>query len=115
MPDVNDLIWVLLRILNRDLLPIPCPLESDPQIPLWTRFNKALTPTAVTYTSVAYTPTVQAKPSNTATVYTTIIRCKEMTNALGQKYNVQTMDQQLYVVAQHMKWHLPEKFKDHIL
>ena len=38
-----------------------------------------------------------------------------MTNALGQLSAVQTFDQQLYAIAQQVKWYLPEMFQNHVL
>ena len=58
---------------------------------------------------------IDAKPSDMATVYTAMHNNKEMTKALGQKYSIQTMDMQLYIVAQKVKWHRPQEFENHIL
>ena len=79
-----------------------------------TGFNKSLGQKQDTYTSVVYAPIIDVKSSDPATVYTTMVRCKGISNAPGQKYSIQTMDQQLYTVAQ-VKWHLPDRFKHHIL
>jgi hypothetical protein len=102
-------------MLCRDVLPAIHTSEHVQRIPLWSGFNKAVNPKTDTYTSVAYVPIIEAKPSDPSTVYSTMVKCQDMTNALGQKYSVQTMDQQLYAVAQHVKWHLPEKFQIHFL
>jgi len=40
-------------------------------------------------------------------------KCKDMTLRLGQANAVQTMDQQLYAVAQQVKWTKPEEFQNH--
>ncbi len=41
--------------------------------------------------------------------------CHDMTSALGQEYSIQTMDQQLYAVAQQVKWAAGDEFADHSL
>ncbi len=38
-----------------------------------------------------------------------------MTTTLGQEYTVQTMDQQLYVIAQQVKWAAPLEFEKHYI
>jgi hypothetical protein len=57
---------------------------------------------------------VDAKPADMATVYTTMSKCKQMTLALGQPCSIQTFDQQLYAVAQQVKWHLSKDFESHV-
>ena len=66
----------------------------------WTGFNHRLHETETTYTAVAYAPVINAKPSDIATVYTTMKKCQSMSAQLGQDYAIQTMDQQLYAIAQ---------------
>jgi hypothetical protein len=39
----------------------------------------------------------------------------EMSTAVGQGCSVQTFDQQLYAIAQQVKWSMPEKFESHVL
>jgi hypothetical protein len=38
-----------------------------------------------------------------------------MTKAMGQKYSVQTFDQQLYSIAKQVAWTMPDTFRNHIL
>ncbi len=49
------------------------------------------------------------------TVYTTMCKSKEVCQQLGQRNSVQTMDQQLYAIAQQVKWHKQEEMEDHVL
>ena len=44
-----------------------------------------------------------------------MMQYKAMTLNLGQKHPIKTMDQQLYSVAQQVKWIMPENFSNHIL
>lgn len=74
------------------------------------RHQKAILSSRVTYPSL-----VDSKPTDMATVYTTMKRCVEMCNTAGQQYSIQTFDQQLYAIAQQVKWSYPTEFKDHIL
>jgi hypothetical protein len=114
---IPELKWVLLRMVSRNVLPLPTIADiSDHQvIPFWSGHNKTLTPKQDGFTAVGYAPIIDAKPSDMATVYTTMNACKKMTEALGQTYSIQTMDQQLYAVAQQVKWHKSEHFSHHIL
>ena len=49
------------------------------------------------------------------TVYTTMKKCVEMCCKAGQQYSVQTFDQQLYAIAQQIKWSRPLEFQNHII
>jgi hypothetical protein len=114
---VRDISWCLLRLVSRGLIPMPADLEtvSTQVIPFWTGFNYLVAEKKESYTAVAYAPIIDAKPADMATVYTTMLRCKEMSKGLGQQYSIQTMDQQLYAVAQQVKWHRADEFSSHIL
>jgi Tfp pilus assembly ATPase PilU len=46
-----------------------------------------------------------------ATVYTAMKKCLDMTNEAGQEHAIQTFDQQLYAIAQQVKWSKPDIFK----
>jgi HJR/Mrr/RecB family endonuclease len=41
-------------------------------------------------------------------------KCVEMCCKAGQQYSVQTFDQQLYAIAQQIKWSRPLEFQNHI-
>ena len=56
----------------------------------------------MTVNFVAYPPIVDAKPTDIATVYTTMKKCVDMCNKAGQTYSIQTFDQQLYAIAQQV-------------
>lgn len=88
---------------------------ADQIIPSWTGFHKSQSHKHPEYTAVSYAPVIEAKPSDMATVFTTMVRCKDMTNALGQTHAIQTFDQQLYAVAQQVKWSMPELFRNHVI
>ena len=112
---VQDLSWCLLRLLPRSILPIAFKSVDSQVIPFWTGYNHKLATKKSTYTAVAYAPIIDAKPADMATVYTTMLKCKEMSGALGQPYAIQTMDQQLYAVAQQVKWTMPDDLDANIL
>jgi hypothetical protein len=42
-------------------------------------------------------------------------KCVEMCCKAGQQYSVQTFDQQLYAIAQQIKWSRPLEFQNHII
>ena len=103
---VPYLAWCLLRLLPRGVLPVPNETITPNQvIPFWSGFNHKPSPKKI----------VDAKPADMATVYTMMLKCKDMCSALGQHHAVQTMDQQLYAVAQQVKWTLPDELGGHII
>lgn len=114
---LRDLSWVLLRQVSRAILPIPEVGEGlqHQSIPFWTGYNAHLAEAADSKTTTAYRPMIDAPPADMSTVYTTMVQCKEMTKQLGQECAVQTMDQQLYAVAQQVKWSRSDEFDAHVL
>ena len=50
-----------------------------------------------------------------STGYTNMKKCVDMTKAMGQKYSVQTFDQQLYSIAKQVAWAMSDTFRNHIL
>ncbi|KAL7288521.1 hypothetical protein TKK_0017265 [Trichogramma kaykai] len=103
----SDLTWVLLRSLSRNTTFIarPSDFSSHQTIPNWTAFNtRCATKIDNNYTAVQYLPAIDAKPSDPSTVYTTLIKGKELAKACGQDYHIHTFDQQLYAVAQAVKF-----------
>ena len=117
MNPVLDLAWCLLRLLHRGVLPMPNVVDITPNqfIPFWSGFNHHLCRKRPSYTSITYAPIIDAKPADMATVYTTMRRCMDMCAALGQRHAVQTMDQQLYAIAQQVKRALPGELGGNVL
>ena len=110
--------WLLLRMIPRGVLPITSPPDKS-VVPLWKGYNaKILIPNSCrlqTKTHRAHLPIIDAKPSDKTTLYTSMVQCKRLTNSLGQKSSLQTMDQQLYAIGQEIKWHLKDEFESHTL
>ena len=114
--DVSDMAWVLLRSLTRDIAELPWFQNDKKQIiPFWTGFHKRLSDRKNIHVVVAYPPIIDAKPADMATVYTTMVKCLEMSKAAGQNNPVQTFDQQLYAIAQQVKWSMPQIFHPHVV
>ena len=114
--NVIDHIWVLSRLLTRDIVELPLEFQATGQtIPFWTGFNCLLSERRPDITVVAYPPIIDAKPNDMATVYTAMKKCLDMTNEAGQEHAIQTFDQQLYAIAQQVKWSKPDIFNRHIL
>ena len=57
-------------------------------------------------TVASHSPIIDSNP-------TEMVNCKATAKVLGQDYSVQTMDQQLYAIAQQVKWACPESFLSH--
>lgn len=115
--EVTDLCWVIVRMVSRDKLPLSDNIEqTGPQcIPFWTGFNASLADRRDSCTIATYAPIIDAKPADLSTLYTTMTKCADMTRQLGQPNAVQTMDLQLYALAQQVKWTKAEEFQNHIL
>lgn len=82
-------------------------------------FGQAITEkhlSTVDFSLVSYAPVVvYSKPSAMSTLYTSMHMCVEMCMTAGQQYLVHTFDQQLYVIAQLIKWPGPNEFQSHII
>lgn len=84
-------------------------------IRFWSGFNSTISDFRPSYAIVAYAPIVDVKPSDMTTVYMTMKKCLEMSASVGQENAIQTFDQQLYAVAQQVKWAMPNTFENHII
>ncbi|CAC5391599.1 unnamed protein product [Mytilus coruscus] len=114
--DDVDQIWVFSRLLSRDVIEFPIEIKVNEQkIPFWTGYNCLLSKKGADVTVVAYPPIIDSKPNDMATVYTAMKKCLDMSNDAGQDYAIQTFDQQLYAIAQQVKWSKPDIFNRHIL
>ncbi|CAG2211852.1 unnamed protein product [Mytilus edulis] len=113
-----DLLWVIRRMICREGSVLPHELSSnctEQFVPFWSGFFSTLADFKPDRTIVAYGPIIDNKPSDMATVFTAMHNCQNLATTLGQKHAIQTMDQQLYAVAQQVKWSLKDKFADHII
>jgi hypothetical protein len=115
--NVFDPIWVLLRLLSRDIIDIPFefPRQNEQMIPFWTGFYSKVTESHTRQTLVTYAPVVDSKPSDMNTVFTTMKKCMDMSKVVGQHNSIQTFDQQLYAVSRQVKWSMPNVFRTHFL
>ena len=110
--------WLLLRMIPRGVLPSTNPTDKI-VVPNWKGYNaKISSPNShwlQTKTHSAHLPIIDAPPSNKRTLYTSMAQCKRLTKSLGQDTSIQTMDQQLYALAQEVKWDCKDEFKSHVL
>ncbi|MES9879249.1 MAG: hypothetical protein ABW185_00005 [Sedimenticola sp.] len=115
--DRIDVPWVMLRMMTRNSLPLEMniALPDVQNIPFWTGFNANLSEKSETATVAAYPPIIEAAPADMSTVYSTMVKCRNMTQHLGQSNCVQTMDQQLYAIAQQVKWSKPQELESNVL
>ena len=67
-----------------------------------------------TETVASYAPVIESEPADMATVYIAMRKSKDTSVMLGQSHAIQTMDQQLYAIAQ-VKWSLPKELNENIL
>ena len=91
---IEDICWVMMRMVSRSAIPASVESRSlyAQEIPFWTGFN-SMQAEKKGSAIVAYGPIIDSTPSDMSTVYTTMIRAKELANELGQKYSIQTFDQ----------------------
>ena len=102
----------MLRCLSRNVFPSNLGITlPDQKIPFWTGFNAMFSDRKDTLTIASYAPVIESEPAGMATVYTTMRKSKTTAVMLGQSYAIQTMDQQLYAIAQKVKWSLPKRIK----
>ena len=59
-------------------------------------------------TKIVYMPLIDMPPAHHSTMFTVLLKAKEICNDLGQEYVVFTCDQQLYRVAVQVKWNNPD-------
>ena len=106
----------MLRCLSRNVFPSHLDIAlPDQKVPFWTGFNAMLSQRKDTVTVASYAPVVESEPADMTTVYTTMRKSKDSAVMLGQSHAIQTMDQQLYAIAQQGKWSLPQELNENIL
>ena len=115
--DSREISWVLLRMASRGFLKFIHDLNqpSNQAIPFWVGFKTMLFEHSNFKTVAVYAPVIESKPADPKTVYTTMVRCKQLTQNIGQENPIQTMDQQLYAVGQQVKWHKNPEFQNTVL
>ena len=62
------------------------------------------------FTPLSFGPLIDAPPSHTDTIVTTLDYCKNYSQSLGMNTVHVTLDMQLYMVAIQVKWSDPEKW-----
>lgn len=88
-------------------------IESQP-ILFWTGFNSVISENKAICSTITYARVVDTKPSDMATIFPTMKRCFDMSRKLRQVNFIQTSDQQLYAIGQHVKWSSSHTFSSHI-
>ncbi len=66
-------------------------------------------------TKVVYLPLIDKPPAASATMMTTMLRAKQISEAASQRYTILTLDQQLYRVALHVQWENAAQFQNFYL
>ena len=81
--------------------------EDTTWVPPWGSYHAALSPDVgknQAVSSVAYNPIIMAPPSDPATIYTTLMRNKEIINSLGYPYAPIVFDMGLLTKALEITW-----------
>ena len=111
----DNLSWVFLRNCTRSIYP-DFNLPSNQQVvPFWAGFNALAVEANSTYVVHAYKPVINSQPTDPETMYRTMKGCRETAVAADQEVSVQIVDQQLYAIAQEIKWDRPVEFAHHVI
>ena len=94
----KDLTWVCSRSISND----------DQKVPSWTAFNQEVTNHSPAQSVVGYMPIIPAPAHEMDTLMTVLLRCKQVTESLGQTVTVVTLDQALFCRARELLWLCPE-------
>lgn len=90
--------------------------DIGPQtVPFWTGYNASRSTQTGSHSKWTYPPIIESKPADANTIYTAMKQCQSTCRQLGQESTVQTTDQQLYVIAQQVKWACTSEFKNHVV
>ena len=84
--------------------------SNDPR-PTWTSYNETHSESKPEVTTVGYMPIIQAPAHEKDTLNTVVRRVSGVTQALGQRYVVLTIDQALFPQLMELKWTVPD-YKD---
>ena len=86
--NVSDPIWVLLRLLSRDIVDIPFefPRQNERMIQFWTGFYSKVTESHTRQTLMTYASVVDSKPSDMNTVFTTMKKCMDMSKVIQYRH-----------------------------
>ena len=84
----KDVMWVFLRMVHHNRLPVHPQMDSNQVIPFWYGYNHCISERTDTYTAVPYAPIVDNKPADMSTVYTVMKQSLDMCKFLGQPFAV---------------------------
>ena len=82
---------------------------DDQHVPAWTGFNQIMSAGSKPLTTVAVMPILPAPAHEMDTIMTVLLRCKQISNKLGQPSTVVTFDEALYCKAKELVWSQPEQ------
>ena len=80
-------------------------------LPPWGPFHVMLIKGSIPLSVIAYTPILMAQPTDYNTIYTTLLRNKEIANSLGYKHLPIFFDMGLLTKALEITWAQPEVLK----
>ncbi|KAJ8684779.1 hypothetical protein QAD02_020572 [Eretmocerus hayati] len=108
----KDALWVVSRGFSRgNFLTNEVKIQI---IPSWKPFQALFCEKNNAFTVVSFMPTIDAQPSDMATVYITLKKGHQTALACGQKHHIHTMDQQLYTISQIVKFAFPSEFPGYV-
>lgn len=99
---LKDICWVMARNVGRGMFGADHIQKQI--IPSWKLLNSNFSEKEELVTVPCYIPSINSQPSDISTVYTTLKKGEQLAIECGQSYHVHTFDQQLYAIAQQVKF-----------
>lgn len=103
--NTKDLIWLMCR--NRK--------HETQKIPAWTGFNQLLSDVKTPQSITGYMPIIPAPAHELDTVWTALLRSRQVARCLGLQKVVITFDQALYFKAVEVIWLHPELQEEFVI
>jgi hypothetical protein len=83
--------------------------RNKQEVPItWSAFHQSISSINPDLTIVGYMPIVQAPAHEIDTLNTVVQKCMYISDRLGQRHTVLTVDQALYFKLMDLKWSVPE-------
>ena len=94
----KDLIWEMTR----------ASAPETSRVPAWGGFNSLVSESEISLTRIWYLPFINAPPCDFSTIYTTLLKLVEVTNALGQEHVLVTAHLAIHSKAEQILWTEPD-------
>lgn len=83
--------------------------DKDGLFPPWDKFHVLITKEKIPVSRITYNPLIMAPPNDYNTIYTTLLRSKDVSNELGHDFSPIVFDMGLLTKALEITWACPDK------